>query len=70
MKELGSKTSEMAKVLRDIQIITLIMATLELVKRMAKVYILGLMEKFMMVSGYKVVNKAMAFGKVSIMIIT
>ena len=69
MKEVGYQTSEMVKVLRDIQIITLIMASSEMERLMAKVCILGLMERFMMVSGFKAVSRAMAFGEVSIMII-
>ena len=69
MKEAGYQTSEMVKALRDIQIITLIMASLEMVRLMARVCILGLMERFMMVSGFKAGSRAMAFGEVSIMII-
>lgn len=59
----------MVKALRDIQIITLIMASLEMVRLMAKVCILGLMERFMMVSGFKAESRVMAFGEVLIMII-
>ena len=69
MREHGPQTFEKAKVLRDIKIITLIMASSELERLMAKVCTLGLMEKFMMVSGFKAVNRAMVFGEVSIMII-
>jgi hypothetical protein len=44
------------------------MDSLEAVRLMARVCILGLMGKFMMESGFKAESKAMAFGEGLIMI--
>lgn len=55
--------------MKDIQIITLTTDRLKLVKPMAKVSILGLMVKFMMVNGTKVLSMGTEFGEVCIMIL-
>jgi hypothetical protein len=51
MKDFGKMILEMARDLKDIQIIIHIMEVSETVKLMEKVFILGLMVKFMMVNG-------------------
>jgi|LauGreDrversion4_2_1035121.scaffolds.fasta_scaffold2172610_2 hypothetical protein len=49
--------------LRDILIKILFMDVLKMEKLMVKESILGLMENYMMVSGFKVVNKVLEYGE-------
>ena len=55
--------------MRDIQIITLIMASFERERLMERECIHGVMARCMMGSGFKAVSRAMEFGEESIMII-
>ena len=54
LRESGRMISGMVRDLRDIQMATLTLVILKWVKHMAKVFILGVMVKFMMVNGTKV----------------
>ena len=53
MRVFGKMISEMAGVLNVILMVTLTMAHFRMGKHMAKEFILGIMEKFMMGSGIK-----------------
>jgi hypothetical protein len=59
----------MDKDLRDILIKILFMEILKMERLMVKGFILGVMENYMMDSGFKVVNKVLAYGEVFKMII-
>jgi hypothetical protein len=63
MKAPGRRILGMVKLLSDTQTAIATMATLRWEKLMEKVFILGHMEKFTMVSGFKALSKAMEFGE-------
>ena len=70
MKEIGCRTREKVKVLRYLQIKTLIRGNSKTISLMVKEYSLGLMEKFMMENGRMELNRAMEYGKASMEIHT
>ena len=65
MRGNGKVMLEMDEDLRDTQIKTATMETLKLERHMEKVCTHGIMEKFMMENGIKVLSMAMEFGEES-----
>jgi hypothetical protein len=63
MKAPGRRILGMVKLLSDTQTATATMVTLRWERLMEKVFILGQMEKFTMVSGFKALSKGMEFGE-------
>ena len=70
MKESGSKMSGKGGALKGIPMATHTMGNLGSEKHMEKVYILGIMGRYMMVNGTMVLNMVMASGRVSLVIHT
>ena len=64
LKEVGVKTSGMERDSNAMPMVIPILVTLILVKPMGKVFILGVIRKFLMVNGIKGLNMVMASGKV------
>ena len=64
MKENGNMIWDRAEALKNILMVTLFMVSIKWEKQKEKVYINGIMEKFMMVSGIMDWSMVMEFGKV------
>ncbi len=70
MKGSGSRMSGKGGALKGIPMATHTMGNLESEKHMEKVYILGIMVRYMMVSGTTALNMVMASGRASLVIHT
>jgi hypothetical protein len=69
MRECGRKTWGMVRVLNVILMVILIMVISRWEKQMVRESIPGLMVRYMMVNGFKALNKVMVFGEDCIMIV-
>lgn len=63
MKELGKKTLDMGRLLKDTRMATATMVTLRWARLMVKAFTPGPTEKFTMVNGFKDSSKVMEYGE-------